>query len=97
MIRYMEVTEADFAKQAAQTFTAERLGAGVMLLAGPCPRCAAVITVPIFDKVYRGRDPVKEARQETVMCTCEEEHADRPESRVGCGAFWVFEIREEAS
>ena len=29
---------------------------------------------------------------EPMICTCEDPHPDRPEGRVGCGAYWTLTI-----
>lgn len=98
LVPYREVTDAEFSVRAAETFTAERLDPGVLLLAGPCPRCAAVISIPIFNQVFRQGGTVGTGRRlETVMCTCGEPHQDRPDAYLGCGAYWTFELSEDPS
>ncbi|MCO6009798.1 hypothetical protein NE236_32985 [Actinoallomurus purpureus] len=100
VVAYEEVTAAEFGVRAARTFTVEQVEPGVLLLGGPCPRCDAVISIPIFDRVFRyggGSAGEKAPRYETVVCTCDEPHPGRPESRVGCGAFWAIGLREGPS
>jgi hypothetical protein len=104
-IPYEEVNHPDFAQHATQTFTIETVSPGIVLLHGTCPRCHARIQVPFVDKVFRtwskgrpdGRGSGESAlsgRQETIICTCEEQHPNRPDDHVGCGAYWILRFEQ---
>ena len=94
ILPYLEITEPGFAPAAAATFTIDSYGAGVQLLRGPCPRCSAVIDIPVVVEVVKGAgrpgQPAGEPAEEPVICTCGEKHDGRPADRVGCGAYWNF-------
>jgi len=94
---YSEVTEERYAQLAAQHFRVEEPGDGTLILRGPCPRCGTTIEVPVVRSVVRTwwRRPTPEPvapHVEPMMCTCEDEHPDRPEGRYGCGAYWTLTI-----
>lgn len=92
---YHETTATDYAAAAATTFVIEDHGAGLQILRGPCPRCAATIDIAIVRQVVKGGGPalnVDDPIIEPAMCTCEETHDGRPEGRVGCGAYWNFAL-----
>lgn len=95
MVPYQEITEPAFAEKAAATFTIENYGIGMDLLQGPCPRCLAVISIPMFREIVKGSEggasasgSGDESAGEPMICTCDEEHVGRPAHRRGCGAFW---------
>jgi hypothetical protein len=93
LVPYKEITDPAFAVKAAATFTIETYGMGTELLQGPCPRCLAVISIPLFREIVKGgtdegRLSEDEPTGEPMICTCDEEHADRPADRKGCGAYW---------
>jgi hypothetical protein len=100
VLPYRETTDAAYADTAAATFTASTPAAGVLMLTGPCPRCATVIQIPVVDGVYKGlrlrrREPAPTSptpRVEPMICTCEEPHEGRPADRIGCGAYWLLEL-----
>lgn len=95
---YEEVTNEEYAVQAARTFRVERVAVGLTLLHGPCPRCTAQITSPMAKVVYRDDRPEDDdARFHVVFCTCGHPHPGRPEERVGCGAYWGFLLEETSS
>jgi len=59
--------------------------------------------VPIVQNIFRGWFPsggrrnrtlraTEPSRVEPMMCTCEDEHPQRPEGASGCGAFWTLTI-----
>ncbi|MEH0542521.1 hypothetical protein QA802_05340 [Streptomyces sp. B21-105] len=101
---YAEATDPAYAERAAETFTLREAGPGLLVLSGPCPRCAAPLEVPLPHMVFRGLDgilalfrpsqrrPASDTRDEPVACACDEHHPDRPEGRKGCGAYWVLRI-----
>ena len=51
---YDEVTDHRFAQDAARDFRVVESVPGMKLLSGPCPRCAAVIEVPVVDALFGG-------------------------------------------
>lgn len=97
-LRYQEITEANYAEHAARSFSVEHVRPQVTLLHGTCPRCEAKITTPLVPLVFRDDDPADDPADEpadegefhVVFCTCDHPHPDRPEGRVGCGAYWAF-------
>jgi hypothetical protein len=95
-LRYQEMTDAQYATTAAGQFEVEEYGVGVLTLRGPCPRCGAMIEIPLVNRVVKGvsqaaaASPREVSEGEPVICTCEEPHEGRPEGRVGCGAYWNF-------
>jgi hypothetical protein len=97
---YVEATEAGYAELAA-AFETSRPAPGTLLLTGPCPRCGAVIRVPVVDGVFRSTGwfrlsprgtPSSAEHLAPMICTCTEEHPGRPEGRIGCGAYWLLGI-----
>jgi hypothetical protein len=102
---YQEVTEDDYAAAAAETFTVEEPKPGRRVLHGNCPRCHALIDIPIVLSVFGGNrsltDLLKRRSEaaesapviEPMLCTCDEAHTGRPEGRTGCGAYWNFALR----
>jgi hypothetical protein len=92
-VPYQERTEPAYAETAVTTFEIEDYGAGVQILRGLCPRCAAAIEIPVVSHVVKSVGPAADRPPyETVMCMCEESHDGRPEGRVGCGAYWNLEL-----
>jgi hypothetical protein len=99
-VSYREVSEPDYAEEAAATFVIEDFDIGMSLLSGLCPRCGAPIEVPLIDGVFRGDravlvDTAERAggtRAVPIICTCTEAHPGRPDGRVGCGAYWIFDL-----
>ena len=98
MLPYLETTEADYPHKAASTFTINNYGAGMELLRGPCPRCLALIEIPIFKEIAKGgadlgRSP-DEPVGEPMICTCDEEHEGRVPAgnyiRAGKAACWYW-------
>jgi hypothetical protein len=97
LVPYREVTEPDYAEQAAATFVIEEFGVGMSLLGGRCPRCRVAIEVPLIDGVFRSDRAADSGRAASVravpiICTCTEAHPGRPDDRVGCGAYWIFDL-----
>jgi hypothetical protein len=97
LVPYREVSEPGYADQAATTFVIEEFGVGMSLLGGQCPRCRVAIEVPLIDGVFRGDRAAGTAQTASVravpiICTCTEEHPGRPDDRVGCGAYWIFDL-----
>jgi hypothetical protein len=94
-LSYHEETRPDFAAQVAATFKITEDEDGI-ILTGPCPRCADVIEIRLFDEVVRGWLPWRPRgkpaaagrRSEPMICTCDQDHPDRPAGGVGCGAYW---------
>jgi hypothetical protein len=100
---YQEITDDSYASQAAPTFTIEESGPGERVLRGQCPRCQAIIEIPVMSSVFTGMRSLSDlfrggARKgpadsvEPVLCTCNHNHPGRPEERQGCGAYWNFVI-----
>jgi hypothetical protein len=99
-VPYREVSEPDYAEKAAATFVIEDFDIGMSLLSGLCPRCGVAIEVPLIDGVFRGDragrvDTAERAggtRDVPIICTCTEVHPGRPDGRVGCGEYWIFDL-----
>jgi hypothetical protein len=98
LVPYRELSEPDYAETAAATFVIEDFDIGMSLLSGLCPRCGVAIEVPLIDGVFRGDRRVDTAeraggaRTVPIICTCTEAHPGRPDGRVGCGAYWIFDL-----
>ncbi|WP_261553770.1 hypothetical protein [Frankia tisae] len=98
-VGYEEVTDPDFRAHAEATFHQDRPLRGGLLLRGHCPRCGHYMTYYATNVVVRGLLPPRRTRPPaptagsdlTVICTCEESHAGRPESYHGCGAYWLHQ------
>lgn len=105
---YAETTDDTYSETAAKTFTATEPAGGTLILRGPCPRCHAVIDIPVVTSIFRSsrslgdwlRVPAPKVSQagyeEPMMCTCQDEHPNRPEGRSGCGAYWLLTISSPA-
>lgn len=105
---YTEITDDTYAVDAAKSFTVTEQGRGTLVLRGPCPRCRALIDIPVVSSIFRSSSSVggwlragtpkaaEAGHDEPMMCTCEDEHPDRPEGRSGCGAYWVLTISSPA-
>jgi hypothetical protein len=96
-VPYREVSEPEYTQLAAKSFVIEDFGSGMSLLSGPCPRCRSAIEVPVIDRVVRAVQfdedlAPTDIRTVPIICTCSEAHPGRPAERVGCGAYWVFDI-----
>jgi hypothetical protein len=105
LLPYEEITVPEYAETAAKTFTVEVLPGGTIILRGPCPRCDAVVQVPVVDEVFKGmrsglrsvtgvtrRAKDQKDHVEPMICTCEDPHPNRPAYNVGCGAYWTLRI-----
>jgi hypothetical protein len=94
LVPYHEISEPGYAEQAAATFVIEEFGVGMSLLGGRCPRCDVAIEVPLIDGVFRSRlaTGAGDAQAVPIICTCTEAHPGRPDGRVGCGAYWIFDL-----
>jgi len=105
-LRYEEKT-ADTYSAMVEHFTPTETQ-GTLFLRGHCPRCDAIIDIPVVTSIFRSsrsiggwkrRQAPRENQagyEEPMMCTCQEEHPDRPEGRTGCGAYWVLTITPPA-
>ncbi|PKV94019.1 hypothetical protein ATK30_4887 [Amycolatopsis echigonensis] len=105
---YAEVTDPTYAEVAAQNFTVEEVAPDTHVLRGTCPRCNAVLEVPLVGNVFHGMRSIRDVlrkrhtkpsagdRVEPVICTCEDAHPNRPEGRSGCGAYWTLLLTTEA-
>ncbi|MFK0136302.1 hypothetical protein [Streptomyces murinus] len=86
------MTKQQYALDAALTFAVDSYGPGLDMLRGPCPRCRALIEIPLFHELVKaGGHPgvtLSDPAGEPVLCTCEEDHEGRPAGRTGCGAYW---------
>lgn len=100
---YEETTADAYGTHVAETFTVAEPRPDTLVLSGRCPRCTAAIDVPVVSSVFRARGPrfgglrqgapdSAEPRGELMMCTCDEDHPDRPEGRYGCGAYWTVRV-----
>jgi hypothetical protein len=101
---YTEICEDTFSEKAARTFTATEVSRGTLVLRGPCPRCTDAIDIPLVNSIFKssrafgwlGGGPPKAAEAasytEPMMCTCQNDHPNRPDGRSGCGAYWVLTI-----
>lgn len=108
MLPYIEITDDSYADLAAKEFTAKQPAPGIILVCGPCPRCRATVEIPVVDALYRSARSIRfwrrsagasgssgaerQCREEPMMCTCEDQHPNRPEGQVGCGAYWTLTI-----
>ncbi len=104
---YQEITDVHYAQEAAPTFHIEEPRPGIRVLRGQCPRCHAVIDIPVVPTVFEGSrwsvtglfrrhdsNPGETETGEPVLCTCDaHNHPGRPEGRKGCGAYWNFVVR----
>ena len=50
---YKEITDETYALQAAKNFAVTEPARGTLILRGPCPRCRAVIEIPVVSSVFR--------------------------------------------
>lgn len=101
---YREITNLTYAEDAAESFTVTELARGTLVLRGPCPRCHALIDIPVVSSIFRSSRSVSSrlrsrapktteaVHEEPMMCTCEDEHPNRPNGRSGCGAYWTLTI-----
>jgi hypothetical protein len=92
VVAYKEKTKPQYAQAAALAFVVDNYGPGLDMLRGPCPRCRALIEIPVFRELvkaggHHGETPSAPVG-EPVLCTCEEDHEGRPTGRTGCGAYW---------
>jgi hypothetical protein len=94
LVPYREISEPGYAEQAAATFVIEEFGVGMSLLGGHCPRCRVAIEIPLIDGVFRSHlaTGTRDVRAVPIICTCTEAHPGRPDGRVGCGAYWIFDL-----
>jgi CHAT domain len=104
LLPYLEMTEDAYGPRAAESFTVEEPAAGTLVLRGPCPRCEALIEIPVVSSVFRLsrsiRGPLRRKTPSTaetghvepMMCTCQDGHPGRPEGYSGCGAYWTLTI-----
>jgi hypothetical protein len=106
-VPYLEITDDSYAQKAAPTFRIEETRPGARVLRGQCPRCDAIIDIPVMPTVFGGsrwsitglfhpadRKAADADYVEPVLCTCDaHSHAGRPEGRKGCGAYWNLLIR----
>lgn len=104
---YQEITDDRYAQEAAPTFRIEEPRPGIRVLRGHCPRCHAIIDIPVVPTVFEGSrrsvtglfrrhdsSPGEAGTVEPVLCTCDNhDHPGRPEGRKGCGAYWNFVVR----
>lgn len=105
---YAEITENTYAQSAAENFVVMEPAPGTLVLRGPCPRCAATIDIPVVSSIFRtsrslggwrwnrAAKTTESNHVEPMMCTCEDDHPNRPEGRSGCGAYWTLTISGSA-
>jgi hypothetical protein len=108
VLPYAEITDDAYSEAAAQSFAVIESSPGILILRGPCPRCATVIDIPVVSNIFRawrpaggrGRSRTSKTAElgyvEPMVCTCEHEHPDRPEGLSGCGAYWTLTISASA-
>jgi hypothetical protein len=104
---YREMTDETYPHLAAQRFTVEEPKPGTLVLRGPCPRCNAIIDVPIVSSIFRSsrllgserrhRNRSATSHVEPMMCTCDDEHPNRPDGAYGCGAYWTLVVTRQGS
>jgi hypothetical protein len=96
LLPYQEISEPDYATEAAKTFQLDKIRVGMWALRGSCPRCRAHLEIlVVYDVVVKGRTAPTGPEQddnEPVMCTCDEPHPGRPQGQLGCGAYWIFAL-----
>jgi hypothetical protein len=101
-IPYREVTDPTYAELVAVSFTVEEPEPGILVLRGNCPRCDALLEVPVVGSVFQGMRSINDifrrrrstpsgtSHVEPMICTCEDERPNRPDGRTGCGAYWTL-------
>ena len=52
---YTEITDDTYAVDAAKSFTVTEQGRGTLVLRGPCPRCRALIDIPVVSSTFDPR------------------------------------------
>ncbi|MFJ6723776.1 hypothetical protein ACIQPQ_02560 [Streptomyces sp. NPDC091281] len=92
-VPYQEINEPYYAIEVAGSHTLEQAYGDDYVLICTCPRCGAALDVELFEPVYRAAAAGAQANatgghEIPVSCVCVGEHADRPEGRTGCGAYW---------
>jgi hypothetical protein len=104
LLPYREVTDPTYTQLVAQNFTLDEPEPGILVLRGSCPRCSALLEIPAVGSIFQGmrsindifgrRRPIPPSgtHVEPMICTCEDEHPNRPEGRTGCGAYWTLLI-----
>lgn len=108
LLPYKATTDDAYAVDAAKSFSVTELGHGTLILRGPCPRCRALIDVPVVSSIFRSSrsvgsklrarmpKPAEAGHKEPMMCTCEDDHPNRPDGLTGCGAYWTLTISPPA-
>ncbi|GAB7110956.1 hypothetical protein JCM4814A_92740 [Streptomyces phaeofaciens JCM 4814] len=104
---YVEITDEDYGRRAADEFTVEEVHSGTLILRGPCPRCRASLEIPVVSTIVHHRSFGRHLRRvhrpraadqvEPMMCTCEDDHPNRPNGHYGCGAYWTVVIPARTS
>ena len=100
---YAEISDVSYAEEAARRFVVDELEPGTLILRGPCPRCRAAIDLPAVEAIFRSPRVAgswlrrsapadRNTHVEPMMCTCDADHAGRPEGLAGCGAYWTLTI-----
>ena len=105
---YKEMSDDTYAESAVKDFTVTEPARGTLVLRGPCPRCHAFIEIPLVSSIFRSSRSVggwprarapkaaEAGHKEPMMCTCEDDHPNRPAGRSGCGAYWTLIISPPA-
>lgn len=102
---YREMTDEQYADWVARHFTVEEVQPGTLVLRGPCPRCHAIIDIPVVNDIFQAsrrrggrlwrRAPSTVDHEEPMLCTCEEPHPGRPDKADGCGAYWTVMLSRQ--
>ena len=50
---YREMTDTTYSERVADSFAVEEPEPGTLILRGPCPRCGAIIDIPVVDGIFR--------------------------------------------
>ncbi|EIV91770.1 hypothetical protein [Frankia sp. QA3] len=104
---YLEITDLAYGAHVAETFEVEQPQSRTLVLRGRCPRCDHPMEFLVTDQVvkrWRRSNPQDEpppppgsddrTAEEPMVCTCEGDHAGRPEGYLGCGAYWNVKISQ---
>lgn len=93
---YSEESAPNYVHYVAMNFELRPYDRGCILAVGTCPRCASQLEIPVALTTVRGLFRRRTRRDEPVevpmACSCDEQHAGRPDGVEGCGAFWLLSV-----
>ncbi|WP_431947574.1 hypothetical protein [Micromonospora marina] len=95
-IVFAEVTDGSYAEKFATTCKSRETRRGIEVI-GTCPRCSDVIGLLLPDRVFLNAGTPSAAKITTVLCNCDEDHANRPTGEEGCGAYWNLNLTRGAA